>query len=183
MPYPFSQIKKSEQSADVKNVTVRAFTNKTQEKNLEKKLWSAVTDQLIRDRRISYASDEAESDGVIVGTIKRFEETELKHHEDANLSEFRLSIAMDLKFYDRAKKQFVWEEPMLERRFTYVGESKPGGQASEQARNELCDRFALDIVRQVMERLGKEKRPEARPVERNDLPANPPPEYPSTAPF
>lgn len=183
MPYPFSQIKRSEQQADIKTVSVRAFTNRTQEKDLEKKLSSAVSDQLVRDRRVSYTGDEADSDGVIVGTIKRFEETVLKHHEDANLSEFRLLIAMDLKFFDRTKKKFIWEEPMLERRFTYVGEIKPGGQASEQARNELCDRFAVDIVRQVMEKLGVEKRPVARPAVKDELPANPPPEYPSTAPF
>lgn len=167
----------------MKTISVRAFTNKTQEKGIERRLSSAVNNQFVSDRRVSFTSDESESDGVLVGTIKRFEETVLKHHEDANLSEFRLLIVMDLKFFDRTKKQFVWEEPMLERRFTYVGEIKPGGQASEQARNELCDRFAMDIIRQVMEKLGVEKRPVARPTEKNDLPANLPPEYPSTAPF
>ncbi len=167
----------------IKSIGVKPFENETSQPAINNKLWLATTDEFIRDGRIAYENDANKADGVVVGTIKQYRETELNH--DANLVpiEYQLWIVMELKFLDKSNNQYLWEEPLLEQKLRYFTETQPGGKTVEEAREELWDRFANDIVRRTVEGFGSVTSSSPRAVPKNDNPDNPPPAYPSTAPY
>ncbi len=172
---------------NIKAISVKPFENETSQTGIGNKLWLATTDEFIRDGRIAYVDNEAKADGVVVGTIKQYVETAISH--DANLvpREYQLRIIMDLKFLDRAKNQYLWEEPLLEQKLRYFTETEPGGKTVEEAREELWTRFANDIVRRTIDGFGSVTGASPRSVPRSGsaIPTseNPPPQYPSTAPY
>ncbi len=167
----------------IKAISVRPFENETSQTGIGNKLWLATTDEFIRDGRIAYVDKEDKADGVVIGTIKQYRETELSH--DANLVplEYQLWIVMDLKFLDKKNNQYLWEEPLLEQKLRYFTETQPGGKTQEEAREELWDRFATDIVRRTVEGFGTVTSSSPRAVPKEQSPDNPPPAYPSTAPY
>ena len=169
--------------AHIKSIAVKPFENETSQSAIGNKLWLATTDECIRDGRIAYIDDQSKASGIVIGTIKQYRETELSH--DANLVpiEYQLWIVMDLKFLDTTNNQFLWEEPLLEQKFRYFTETQPGGKTVEEAREELWDRFATDIVRRTVEGFGSVTSSSPRAVPQEQTPENPAPAYPSTAPF
>lgn len=167
----------------IKSISVRPFENQTPQTGIGNKLWLAVTDEFIRDGRIAYVDDESKSDGVVIGTIKQYRETELSHDVNLVPREYQLWIIMDLKFLDRSNNQYLWEEPLLEQKLRYFTETEPGGKTVEEAREELWERFANDIVRRTIEGFGTVTSSSPRAVPQSPPPENPPPAYPSTVPF
>src|SRR5688572_26798347 len=63
----------------IKSIAVRPFENETSQPGISNKLWLATTDEFIRDGRIAYVDKEDKADGIVVGTIKQYRETELSH--------------------------------------------------------------------------------------------------------
>lgn len=167
----------------IKSIAVRPFENETSQPGIGNKLWLATTDEFIRDGRIAYVGDEKKADGIVIGTIKQYKETELSHDVNLVPLEYQLWIIMDLKFLDRANNQLLWEEPNLEQKLRYFVETEPGGKTVEQAREELWERFANDIVRRTIEGFGTVTGASPRAVPQEPVPQNPPPDYPSTVPY
>jgi hypothetical protein len=167
----------------IKTIAVRPFENETSQTGIGNKLWLAVTDEFIRDGRIAYQDDENKADGIVVGTIKQYRETEVSHDVNLVPREYQLWVIMELKFLDRANNQYMWEEPFLEQKLRYFVETEPGGKTVEEAREELWERFSNDIVRRTIEGYGTVTSASPRAVPQKPIPENPPPKYPSTAPF
>lgn len=168
---------------NIKSIAVRPFENETSQPSIGNKLWLATTDEFIRDGRIAYSDDEKKADGVVVGTIRQYRETALSYDTNLVPLEYQLWIIMDLKFLDTKNNQYLWHEPYLEQKLRYFAETAPGGQTVEEAREDLWARFANDIVRRTIEGFGSVTSSSPRGVPKDPLPENPPPAYPSTAPF
>lgn len=172
---------------DIKTIAVRPFDNQTSIPAAGTKLWLAVTDEFIRDGRIAYVDDEAKCDGVIVGTIKFFrDDMPLTYNQNQVPIEFQAWVIMDVKFLDKNKNQYVWEEPNLEQKLRFFDITEPGGKTRDEAREELWARFASDIVRRTVEGFGTVSSASPRAVPSTPAPPstpNPAPDYPSTIPF
>jgi hypothetical protein len=168
---------------NIKSISVRPFENETSQPAIGNKLWLAVTDEFIRDGRIAYSDKEEKADGVVIGTIKQYRETALNYDSNLVPIEYQLWIIMDLKFLDKANNQYLWHEPYLEQKFRYFAETQPGGKTVEEAREELWSRFANDIVRRTIEGFGSVTSSSPRAVPKDPIPENPPPNYPTTAPY
>jgi len=168
--------------AHIKSISVRAFENHTAQTGIGNKLWLAVTDEFIRDGRIGYVDNEAKADSVVIGTFKNYIETELSHDQNLVPLEYQLWVIIDLKFLDRSKNQYLWEESHLEQKLRYFAETEPGGKTVEEAREELWERFANDIVRRTVEGFGTVTGSSPRGVPK-EIRKNPPPEYPSSSPY
>lgn len=169
--------------AHIRSIAVKPFENETSQPGISNKLWLATTDEFIRDGRIAYENDQNKADGIVIGTITQYRETELSH--DANLVplEYQVWIVMNLKFLDKTNNQYLWEEPLLEQKLRYFTETQPGGKTVEEAREELWERFASDIVRRTVEGFGSVTSSSPRAVPKERGPDNPPPAYPTTAPY
>jgi hypothetical protein len=172
---------------NIKSIAVRPFENETSQPAINNKLWLATTDEFIRDGRIAYTDKEANADGVVVGTIRQYRETALSYDTNLVPLEYQLWIIMDLKFLDVKNNQYLWHEPYIEQKLRYFAETAPGGETVEQAREELWQRFANDIVRRTIEGFGSVTSSSPKSVPKDTMkeqtPDNPPPQYPSTAPY
>ncbi len=168
---------------NIKSIAVRPFENESSQPAIGNKLWLATTNEFIRDGRIAYSDDEKKADGIVVGTIKQYRETALNYDSNLVPTEYQLWIIMDLKFLDRNNNQYLWEEKALEQKLRYFAETVPGGKTVEEAREELWERFANDIVRRTVEGFGSVTSSSPRGVPKDPLPENPPPQYPTTAPY
>jgi hypothetical protein len=167
----------------IKTISVRPFENVTSQPEIGQKLWLATTQEFVRDGRIAYSDSEEKADGVVVGTITQYRETELSHDVNLIPREYQLWVIMDLKFLDRSNNQYLWEEPLLEQKLRYFVETEPGGKTAEEAREELWDRFSRDIVRRTIEGFGSVTSASPKSVPKEPLPDNPPPQYPTTSPY
>jgi hypothetical protein len=103
---------------------------------------------------VAYVDDVSKADAVIVGTIKHFHETILSHDVNLIAQEYQLWVIMDVKLLDQKNNQYLWDEPLLEQKGKFLGETQPGGKTSEEAQQQLWDRFATDIVRRTLEGFG-----------------------------
>ncbi len=168
---------------NIKSIAVRPFENTTSEPEIGNRLWLAVTDEFIRDGRIAYVDAESKADGIVVGTIKQFVETELSHDVNLVAQEYQLWIIMDLKFLDRDKNQYLWEEPLLEEKLRYFTVTAPGGKTKEEAKEELWSRFAQDVVRRTIEGFGSVTSVSPKSVPQEAIPTPPAPEIPPTNPY
>jgi hypothetical protein len=169
--------------AHIKTIAVRPFENTTSQPEIGQKLWLATTQEFVRDGRIAYSDSEEKADGVVVGTITQYRETELSHDVNLIPREYQIWVIMNLKFLDRSNNQYLWEEPLLEQKLRYFVETEPGGKTSEEAREELWDRFSRDIVRRTIEGFGSVTSASPKAVPKEPLQENPPPQYPTTSPY
>ena len=102
--------------------------------------------------------------------------------------EYRLWVIIDVRFFDRRENRVVWEEPRFEQTYRYFIETQPGGMTEEQAREQVWDMLARDIVKRTMEGFGSvtgastKKVPAATLPVPNTPPPPPPPEEPREAP-
>jgi hypothetical protein len=167
----------------ITKIAVKPFGNETSQPGTGNKLWLATTDEFIRDGRIAYTDDISEAQGVVEGTVKQYREMEISYDVNLVPREYQLWVIMDLKFLDQTTNQYLWHEPLLEQKMTYFVETEPGGMTVEEAREELWDRFANDIVRRTIEGFGTVTSSSPRALPKRQGPDNPAPQYPSTAPF
>jgi len=166
----------------IKGIAVRSIQNETSQPGIGNKLWLAVTDEFIRDGRIAYTDSEEKADGIVVGTIKKYMETELSHDVNLVPLEYQLWVIIDLRFLDKANNQYLWEEPNLEQKLRYFAETAPGGKTVEEAKEELWDRFANDIVRRTIEGFGTVTGSSPRAVPQT-IKEIEPPHYPLSSPY
>lgn len=138
----------------IKTIAIRPFANTTAAQINDNKLWLATVQRFLKDGRVAYIDDEGKADGVIVGTLKYYRNLPLSQDANRINTEFQLTVIMDLDFLDRTKQQYLWEEPNLERKLRYLSDTQPGGKTEEQAREELWQQFAEDIVRRTMDGFG-----------------------------
>lgn len=167
----------------IKSIAVRRFVNKTPYYGLEEKLWLAVTNQFIQDGRIAYAASESQADGVVAGEVSRYilQPTAF----DANLvpQQFKLTILIDLRFIDRVTNTLLWEEPRLEEDLQYTSDALPGGLSEEEAREQIWNMFAADIVKRTLEGFGSVTGSSPRRLEGNKpSESNASPEKPAALP-
>ncbi len=167
----------------IKTIAVRPFENVTSQPEIGQKLWLATTQEFVQDGRIAYSDSEEKADGVVVGSITQYRETELSHDVNLIPREYQIWVIMNLRFLDRSNNQYLWEEPLLEQKLRYFVETEPGGKTAEEAREELWDRFSRDIVRRTIEGFGTVTSASPKAVPKEPLPDNPPPDYPTTSPY
>lgn len=166
----------------IKAIAVKPFGNETSQPGIGNKLWLATTQEFISDGRIRYTDTINQAQGLIEGTVMQYRETELSFDQNLIPREYQLWVVMNLKFIDTTENKYIWEEPNLEQKLRYFVETEPGGLTQEEAREQLWERFAQDIVRRTIEGFGTVTGSSPREVPRTTK-ENPPPVYPKTAPY
>ena len=145
--------------AHIQKITVRPIVRRveTPGHNIvgwEDKLRLRIQDELIRDGRFVYVNEEAHADGVLYGEISRLLFQPLSYDANNVVQETKLWVVMNIGFQDRVKGETLWEEPNLEQEFLYFSSTQPGGLTDDEARDELWDRFARDVIKRMVEGFG-----------------------------
>ena len=166
----------------VQRLALRPAVNKTQQFGLEDKLLLRVRDEFLRDRRYPLVP-EPEAQGIVGITITRYILTPVQYDATLAPTAYKLRIIIDVSFVDRATNQILWEEQNLEGILTYPAVTLAGGLTEEQAREQIWDILARNVVKRVVGGFGtvtgtSQRRitgdaPSTRPVAKPDEPLKP----------
>lgn len=173
----------------IQKIGLKTFKNHTQYFGLEDRFRLQVEQEMIRDGRLPFSGSEADSDGVVDGEIVNYILQVATYDSNNQPLEYRLWVIVDVRFFDRRENRVLWEEPRLEQTYRYFSNTQPGGMTEDQAREQVWDLFARDIVKRTIEGFGSVTGASAHKVPEKTLPpANvpppppPPPEEPRVAP-
>lgn len=166
----------------VQRLALRPIQNKTQQFGLEDKLLLRVRDEFLRDGRYPLVP-EPESQGIVWITISRYILTAVQFDSTQATTAFKLRILVDLQFVDKSTNQILWEEKNLEGILSFPAQTLRGGLTEEQAREQIWDILARNIVRRVVYGFGSitgtsERRitgdaPSTQPAAKPDEPLKP----------
>lgn len=166
----------------VQRLALHPIQNKTQQFGLEDKLLLRVRDEFLRDGRYPLVP-EPESQGIVWITISRYILTAVQYDSTQAATAFKLRILVDLQFVDKSTNQILWEEKNLEGILSFPAQTLRGGLSEEQAREQIWDILARNIVRRVVYGFGSitgtsERRitgdaPSTQPAAKPDEPLKP----------
>jgi hypothetical protein len=172
----------------IQKIGLKTFVNRTQYFGLEDRFRLQVEQEMIRDGRLPFSGSETDADGVIEGEIVNYIPQVATYDASNQPLEYRLWVIINVRFVDRRESRVLWEEPRLEQTYRYFIETQPGGMTEEQAREQVWDMFARDIVKRTLEGFGSvsgassHKVPEITLPVPNTPPPPPPPSEPREAP-
>ena len=166
----------------VQKLALRPIVNKTQQFGLEDKLMLRVRDEFLRDGRYPLVP-EPESQGIVWITVSRYILTAVQYDATQAATAYKLRILIDLQFVDKSTNQILWEEKNLEGILSFPAQTLRGGLTEEQAREQIWDILARNIVKRVVDGFGSvtgtsERRitgdaPSTQPAAKPDEPLKP----------
>lgn len=166
----------------VQRLALRPVVNKTQQFGLEDKLMLRVRDEFLRDGRYPLVP-EPESQGIVWITVSRYILTAVQYDATQAATAYKLRILVDLQFVDKSTNQILWEEKNLEGILSFPAQTLRGGLTEEQAREQIWDILARNIVKRVVDGFGSvtgtsERRitgdaPSTQPAAKPDEPLKP----------
>jgi len=166
----------------VQRLALKPIQNKTQQFGLEDKLLLRVRDEFLRDGRYPLVP-EPESEGIVWITISRYILTAVQFDSTQASTAFKLRILVDLQFIDKSTNHILWEEKNLEGILSFPAQTLRGGLTEEQAREQIWDILARNIVKRVVYGFGSitgtsERRitgeaPSTQPAAKPDEPLKP----------
>jgi hypothetical protein len=137
----------------VQRLALRTIVNKTQQFGLEDKLLLRVRDEFLRDGRYPLVP-ESESQGIVAITITRYILTAVQYDPTQAATAYKLRIIVDVSFIDKTSNTILWEERNLEGILSFPAQTLRGGLTEEQAREQIWDILARNIVRRVINGFG-----------------------------
>ena len=137
----------------VQKLALRPIVNKTQQFGLEDKLMLRVRDEFLRDGRYPLVP-EPESQGIVWITVSRYILTAVQYDATQAATAYKLRILIDLQFVDKSTNQILWEEKNLEGILSFPAQTLRGGLTEEQAREQIWDILARNIVKRVVDGFG-----------------------------
>lgn len=137
----------------VQRLALRPVVNKTQQFGLEDKLMLRVRDEFLRDGRYPLVP-EPESQGIVMITVSRYILTAVQYDATQAATAYKLRILVDLTFIDKSSNQILWEEKNLEGILSFPAQTLRGGLTEEQAREQIWDILARNIVKRVVDGFG-----------------------------
>ncbi len=137
----------------IKRISVRPFTNKTQQFGLEEKLTLKVIDEFLKNGEYA-VSPESSSQGVIVGEINHYILTPIQYDVNLVPTVYKLNVIAGVRLLDREQNRYLWEEPALQVTKMYSAANLPGGLTEEQARESLWEILSKDVVMRTVEGFG-----------------------------
>ena len=137
----------------IKKLSVRTFLNKTHQFGLEEKLTLKVTDEFLKNGEHAIVT-ESDAQGIIVGEITHYILTPIQYDVNMVPTVYKLNVIVSVKFLDKPRNTYLWEEPALQATKIYSDPFLPGGMTEEEARQFLWEMIAKDIVKRTTEGFG-----------------------------
>ncbi|MDD5656355.1 MAG: LPS assembly lipoprotein LptE [Elusimicrobia bacterium] len=139
---------------NIKRLALRPILNKTGQYGLEDKLLLRTRDEFLRDGRYPLVP-EPQADGLVYITITRYLNTPVQYDSRLIPTAYKLRILIELSFVDKRKSdQALWIEKNMEGILVYTAPTLAGGMTEEQAREQVWDVLARDIVTRVVDGFG-----------------------------
>jgi len=154
----------------IKRISVRPFSNKTQQFGLEEKLTLKTIDEFLKNGEYTI-SPESSAQGVIVGEINHYILTPIQYDVNLVPTVYKLNVLVAVRFLDKTTNRYLWEEPALQAVKMYSASTLPGGMTEEAAREALWEILAKDIATRTVEGFGSASSASMKKVPQNIPPA------------
>jgi Lipopolysaccharide-assembly len=134
--------------ANIKTVHVPVLLNRTQEPGIEDFLTSALTQAVVTSGVARIASNPEQADGILDGAIVEYSLTSLAFDRAANVTRYRLQIALSLALRERRSGDVIWKQERIEERSDFA----VSGQVTQTIAREqdAVRRAAVDISRAIV---------------------------------
>ncbi len=133
--------------ANIKTVHIPVLQNRTQEPGIEDFITQALTQALVTSGMARIAGPQ-EADAVLEGAIVGYNLTSLAFDRTANVTQYRLQIALALQLRDRRTGEVIWKQDRIEERADFP----VSGQVTQTLVREqdAVRRAAVDISRAIV---------------------------------
>ena len=151
----------------IKKVYVRPFINNTNQFGIETKFTIAVTDEIMRDGRLSLVNTEAEADGILTATIKRYILQPLTYDANMVVEQYKMWVIVSVSLIDKDNNITLWTESNLEGIQIYLDSTKGSlgeGMTEEEAREIVWENLSRDIVKRTVKGFGSISSPSEKKV-------------------
>ncbi len=133
---------------NIKTVHIPVLENRTQEPGVEDFITQALTQALVTSGVARIAQNAEEADAILEGSIVEYSLTSLAFDRTANVTQYRLQIALTLTLRDRAKNEVVWKQDRIEERADFP---VTGQVTTTLAREQdAVRRAAVDVARAIV---------------------------------
>lgn len=137
--------------AYIKKITIPIFTNDTFKYGLESELTRIVIDEFITDGHLEIVN-ESDADAVLHGTINNYKLEPINFDTNEVVTEYKLTMSLQLEFEDRISKEMLWKEPNIYEYVNYFPLGSGGTPETEQdAFERLAEILSKDVVRRTVE--------------------------------
>ena len=132
----------------IKTLHVPTLVNRTQEPGIEDSLTQALTQAVVTSGRVKIAANKDSADATLEGSIVEYNLTALSFDQGANVTRYRLRIALALTLRDLRKNEVIWKQDRIEERadFTVSGQVTQTLAREEEA----VKRAAVDVSRAIV---------------------------------
>ncbi|NLI10672.1 MAG: LptE family protein, partial [Elusimicrobia bacterium] len=137
----------------IKSIAVKNFSNKSQQFGLEEKLTLKIIEEFLKDGQYKIVP-ETEADGILSGEISHYILTPIQYDRNMVAMVYKLNVIVGVRFLDRKGNFYLWQEPAIQTTKIYSASTLPGGLTEEQAREQIWDIMAKDIVKRTVQGFG-----------------------------
>lgn len=134
--------------ANIKTVHIPTLENRTQEPGIEDFVTQALTQALVTSGVARIASNAAEADGVLEGSIVEYSLNSLSFDGAANVTRYRLQIALSLALRDRRTGEVIWKQDRIEERSDFPVSGRVTQTISRE--QDAVRRAAVDVGRAIV---------------------------------
>jgi len=131
----------------IRTLQVPVLENKTSEPGIEDFLTQALIQAIVNSGAAKIASSETTADARLEGKIVGYSLTSLSFDRAANVTSYRLTVALALTLRDLRKDEVVWKQDRIEDRADFL----LSGQQSVNIvlQNDALQRAAVDVSRAI----------------------------------
>ncbi|OGS22664.1 MAG: hypothetical protein A2252_03540 [Elusimicrobia bacterium RIFOXYA2_FULL_39_19] len=137
----------------IKRVAIRQIVNETQYFGLEDKLTTKITDEFVRDGRLTITNEE-NADGAVAAKITYYSLQPLTFGANFEPQQYKLRVLLNLYFVDKVANVTLWEEPSLEGTLIYNSTTITDGKTEEEAREIVWADLAQKILTRTIQGFG-----------------------------
>jgi hypothetical protein len=146
----------------IKKIYIKPVINNTHQVGLETKFTQEVMSEVLMDGRLSLVNDEAEADGVLTVTIKKYIPQPLIYDVNNEPERYKLLIIASASLIDKENDVTLWTEPSLEgvQIYRYIKREQSdvamydGMTDEDNARDIVLEKMTRNIVRRVIKGFG-----------------------------
>lgn len=139
---------RSSMPAGIKTIHVPTLENRTQEPGIEDTLTQALTQAVVTSGRLKIAKNAQEADASLEGAIIEYSLTSLAFDSSANVTQYRLRIALALTLRDLRNKEVMWKQDRIEERADF----QVSGRVTQtlDREDQALRRAAVDVSRAIV---------------------------------
>ncbi|MGQ9706768.1 MAG: LptE family protein [bacterium] len=134
----------------IRNINITTFKNNAYQYGLEIELTQRVIDEFISEGTLKIV-DIANADAVLSGSIESYRLVPVSYDQYEQVKDYKLDIRLNLRFENKNTREIIWEDSLIDYVHFYPSGTGGGTRNEYDARKELIDKLAKDIVRKTIE--------------------------------